>query len=79
MVENYRDKMKEITYVDTFNFLISRSDQMHDTTMPTAYTAEEDRTSRLVEAISFFFICAFSSLLTFGPGTKSTVHKDGRA
>lgn len=51
MVENYRDKMKDIKYVDTFNILIMRSDQMHDTTMPTPYSAEEDRASRLVRAI----------------------------
>lgn len=84
MVENYRDRMKSITYVDTFNILISRSDQMHDTTMPTPYTAEEDRASRLVEAIGSFLSCslAFHPCLHFIPtnsGTISMAHEDGRA
>lgn len=84
MVENYRDRMKSITYVDTFDILISRSDQMHDTTMPTPYTAEEDRASRLVEAISFshfvhqVFIPAYI-LSPANPGTISTAHEDGKA
>lgn len=51
MVENYRDRMNEITYVDTFSILIMRSDQIHDTTQPIAYSTEEDRASRLVEFI----------------------------
>lgn len=30
LVENYRDKLKDITYVDTFQNLILRYDQMHE-------------------------------------------------
>lgn len=81
MVENYRDRMKGITYVDTFHILISRSDQIHDTTMPTPYTAEEDRASRLVKAISLLISLTTPAYISSfaNPGTKSTAHEDGRA
>ena len=39
--ENYRDRMKEITYVDTFNMLILRCEQLQDTTMPSSYVQED--------------------------------------
>ncbi|KAG0125505.1 component of IIS longevity pathway SMK-1-domain-containing protein [Tuber indicum] len=39
--ENYRDEMKEITYVDTFNMLILRCEQLQDTTMPSSYVQED--------------------------------------
>lgn len=48
LVENYREKMSKITYVDTFSVLILRNDQMQDSTLPSNYPSEVDRTPRLV-------------------------------
>ncbi|RPB05173.1 DUF625-domain-containing protein [Choiromyces venosus 120613-1] len=39
--ENYRERMKEITYVDTFNMLILRCDQLQDTTTPSSYVQDD--------------------------------------
>ncbi|EPS45663.1 hypothetical protein H072_362 [Dactylellina haptotyla CBS 200.50] len=44
LVENYREKLQEITYVDTFSQLIIKYDQLHDTTLP--YSADEDAANR---------------------------------
>ncbi|KAH0604801.1 uncharacterized protein H6S33_006469 [Morchella sextelata] len=46
LVENYREKMSMITYVDTFSVLILRNDQMQDSTLPSNYPSEVDRTPR---------------------------------
>ncbi|KAH8147729.1 uncharacterized protein LAJ45_08194 [Morchella importuna] len=46
LVENYREKMSKITYVDTFSVLILRNDQMQDSTLPSNYPSEVDRTPR---------------------------------
>ncbi|RPA83157.1 DUF625-domain-containing protein [Ascobolus immersus RN42] len=41
MVEQYRDRLQEITYVETFQLLIQRYDQWHDTTVRSTVTTEE--------------------------------------
>lgn len=49
LVENYRDRMKEITYVDTFSMLISRCDQLLDKTLPSC-TQGDDKSTRYAPA-----------------------------
>lgn len=44
LVEQYRDKLQSITYVDTFSSLMVKYDQLHDKTVP--YSADEDTTPR---------------------------------
>ncbi|RVD82597.1 uncharacterized protein DFL_007019 [Arthrobotrys flagrans] len=40
LVEQYREKLAEITYVDTFSSLVIKYDQIHDTTVP--FSADEE-------------------------------------
>ncbi|KAK6335928.1 Platinum sensitivity protein [Orbilia blumenaviensis] len=44
LVEQYREKLAEITYVDTFSQLITKYDQIHDTTVP--FSADEEASAR---------------------------------
>ncbi|KAF3940557.1 hypothetical protein ABW19_dt0208274 [Dactylella cylindrospora] len=44
LVESYRERLQEITYVDTFSSLIIKYDQLHDTTIP--YNTDEDPGTR---------------------------------
>ncbi|KAK6532849.1 Platinum sensitivity protein [Arthrobotrys megalospora] len=40
LVEQYRERLSEITYVDTFSSLVIKYDQIHDTTVP--FSADEE-------------------------------------
>ncbi|KAF3097385.1 Platinum sensitivity protein [Orbilia oligospora] len=44
LVEQYRERLAEITYVDTFSSLIIKYDQIHDTTAP--FSTDEEAGSR---------------------------------
>ncbi|KAK6540890.1 Platinum sensitivity protein [Orbilia ellipsospora] len=44
LVEQYREKLQDITYVDTFSSLVIKYDQLHDTTVP--FTTDEDAATR---------------------------------
>ncbi len=48
LVENYRDKIKDITYVDTFSLLILKYDQMqgYSANMDASFLTEEDTPGR---------------------------------
>lgn len=44
LVENYRERLQEITYVDTFSSIILKYDQMHDASVP--YATDDEVTPR---------------------------------